>query len=137
MGRIGEPEDIANAVVFLVSPEHRLRLPAHTRQLIRGMARLPVQHPARLSKKLPKETALFHGLVRVEPVLEHSVALPPWSAAARSVEAADSPAPHGRGFTSASCHGCTRAFEVKRGREIPRDARAPQGSRHSGGAHAP
>jgi hypothetical protein len=45
---------------------------------------------ARLSKKPAKEVPLFHGLLRVEAV---TVALPPWSAAARSVEAADSPAP--------------------------------------------
>jgi hypothetical protein len=30
-----------------------------------------------LSKKLPKETTLLHGLFRVEAVFEHSVAFPP------------------------------------------------------------
>jgi hypothetical protein len=65
---------------------------------------------ARLSKKPAKEVPLFHGLLRVEAVLEHSVALPPWSAAARSVEAADSPAPHGRSFAA----GRLDTWEVSR-----------------------
>jgi hypothetical protein len=45
-----------------------------------------------------KEVPLFHGLLRVEAVLEHSVALPLWSPAARSVEAANSPSPDCGGF---------------------------------------
>jgi hypothetical protein len=52
---------------------------------------------ARLSKKPAKKLPLFQGLFRVEAMLEHAVPLAPRSAAARSVEAANSPAPHGRG----------------------------------------
>src|SRR6185437_2176161 len=65
---------------------------------IKRLCRLPAEYPARLSKKLPEETPPFQSLFCVEPVLEHSVAPPPWSATARSVEAANGPAPHGRGL---------------------------------------
>jgi hypothetical protein len=40
----------------------------------------------------------LHGLIRVEPVLEHSVALALRPATARSVETANSPAPDARGL---------------------------------------
>ena len=58
--------------------------------------------------RLSEKTALLHGLVCVEPVLEHSVALPPWSSTARSMEAANRPTSNGRGFApfARTLRGC-------------------------------
>src|SRR6266550_2894692 len=66
---------------------------------------------ARLSKKRSKEVPLFHGLLRVEAVLEHSVALALRPAPARSVEAANRPAPDGRGLAPLArvLRGCRAA----------------------------
>jgi hypothetical protein len=96
-------EGLCEALMTLIGKRsHRSSMPS----------RLRAQHSARLAKKLPQETALLHGLFRVEPVLEHSVAFAPWSATARSVEAANRPASDSRGFTpfARALRGCYPRF---------------------------
>jgi hypothetical protein len=52
-----------------------------------------MQNALRDCRRSVQEVPLFHGLLRVEAVLEHSVALALRPAPARSVEAANRPAP--------------------------------------------